>query len=135
MRFRRGYRLQPSFEPCGKFFVSQLSTGNSCHGVSQKQILYRQLIPASDCQQLHQVDSRALVAVHEAVIGNDAVDQSRRLLMEAPMIAVIGSGERGLNGRPVKDSWGAASEKRFVVGADCVGPSDSVVGLSDLPRP
>lgn len=129
------YRLQSCLEPWGKFFVCELSTGNSRHGVSQRQILHYQPIPAPDNQQLHQVDGRALVAVHEAVIGNDAVDQSRRLLVESGMVAVVGPGERGLDGWLVEDSRGSARQKCFVVGADRVGPGDSVVGVSDLPGP
>ena len=71
---------------------------NGRDGVGQNQTLHHQSIPASDYQQLHQVESRALVAVHEAVIGNNAVHQSRRLLVEALMVAVIGPDERGLDG-------------------------------------
>lgn len=129
------YRLQSCLEPFGKLVVNELSTGDGRHGVSQQQILHYQPIPTSDDQQFHQVDGRPLVAVHEAVIGNDAVDQSRRFLVESRMVAVIGPCERRLDGRRVEDSWGAARQKRFVVGADCVGPGDSVVRVSDLPGP
>ncbi len=108
MRFGAGDRLQSSFEPRRKFFVIQISPGHSGHDVCQDEILLRQSIPASDRQQFHQVNSRALVAVHEPVIGNDAVDQSRRFLVDARMVSVIGTGDRRFDGRTVEDSRGAA---------------------------
>ncbi len=77
---------------------------------------------------------RPLVTVHEAVIGNDAVDQSRHFLMYARVVAVIGPCDRGLDDRTVEDSSKAAKQKRFVMGTDGIGPCDSVVAVSDWPR-
>ena len=99
-----GDRLQSCLEPRRKFFVSDFSTGHSRHDVCQHQIVHRQPIPASDNQQFHQVDGRPLVAVHKAVIGDDGVDQSGRLLVDTRVVAVVGPDDRGLDGRAVEDS-------------------------------
>ena len=73
MGFGAGARLQSCLEPRGEFVVSQLATGDGRHDVRDNQILRGQPVPASDCQQFHEVESRALVPVHKAVIGDDVV--------------------------------------------------------------
>lgn len=108
MRPSAGDRLQSSFEPRRKFSVIQVSPGHGGHDVGQDEILHGQPIPASDHQQFDQVDSRSLVAVHEAVIADYAVDQSRRLLVDVWMVAVIGTGDCRFDGRPAEDARGAA---------------------------
>ena len=95
------------FEPRRKFLVAQLSTGDGRHDVCDDQILDRQPIPAPDCQQFYKVDRRALVPVHKAVIGNDAVDKGTRLLVDPAVVAVIGPVDCGLDGRTVEDSRGS----------------------------
>ena len=43
------------------------------------------------------------------------------------VVAVIGPCDRGLDAGSVEDSYGAARQKHFVMGTDCIGPHDSVV--------
>ena len=69
------------------------------------------------------------------MIGDDAVDESSRLLVDADGSRDIGPGDGGLDGRTVEDSQGAAIQQGLVVGTDRVGPRDSVVVVSDWPRP
>ena len=109
-RFGAGDRLQSVFEPRRKCVVSQLAPGHVRHGVGDDQILDRQPIAASDRQQFHEVQSRALVPVDEAVIGNDAVDQSGRLLVDARVVAVVGAGDRRLDRRTVENPGCAACQ-------------------------
>ena len=105
-----GDRLQSSFEPRRKCIVTQLAARHVRHGVGDIQILHRQPIAASDSQQLHEIEGRALVPVHEAVIGNDAVDQSGRLLVNALVVTVVGARDRRLDRRTVENSGGAACQ-------------------------
>lgn len=76
-------RLQSRLEPRGESFVSQLSAGHSRHDVRDNQILHGQPVPASDSQQFHEVESRALVPIDKPVIGDDGVDESGRLVVDA----------------------------------------------------
>lgn len=95
MGFGPGERLQSCLEPSGKFVVSQLATGDGRHDVRDNQILHGQPVSASDRQQFHEVESRALVPVHKAVIGDDAVDEGGRLLVNTRVVAMIGPGDGG----------------------------------------
>ena len=90
--------LQSFFEPHGKLVVSDISTGHSRHDICQRQIVDHQSVSASDCEQFHQIDSRALVAVHKAMIRHDAVNQCGRFLVDARVVAVIRPGYRRLDG-------------------------------------
>ena len=109
-RFGAGDRLQSFFEPRRKCIVSQLAPGHVRHGIGDVQILDRQPIAASDCQQFHEVESRTLVPIHEAVIGNDAVDQSGRFLVNARVVAVVGAGDCRLDRRTVENPGCAACQ-------------------------
>lgn len=58
----------------------------------------------------HQIDGGPLVAVHKAMIGYYAVDQRRRFLMDAHVVAMIRPGNGRLYGRAAEDSRGSTCQ-------------------------
>lgn len=109
-RFGAGDRLQSFFKPRRKSVVTQFAPCHGCHGVGDDQILDRQPKATSHRQQFREVESSALVPVHKAVIGHDAVYQGGRLLVDADVVTVLGRGDRRLDRRTVQNAWGTASQ-------------------------
>ena len=78
---------------------------------------------------------QALVPVHKAVVGNNSVHECCRLLVDPPMVAVIGPSDRRLDGTGVENSGGAAILEGFLMRANGVREGDSAVLPGDSPAP
>lgn len=69
------------------------------------------------------------------MIGNDAVNQCSRLLMNKPVIAVVWAGECRLDRVRIDNSRGTPMCKRRLMSVKRVGQRDAIVPLTDLPVP
>lgn len=65
------------------------------------------------------------------MVADNAVDQCRRLLMDASVIPMVRARNRRLDRVLIDDSNGPAMLERFRVAADRIRPSDSVMSPSD----
>lgn len=85
---------QAFLEPLHKFFVTHFASGHTRNDICQYQVVLDQAVVTPHRQQFDQVHGRTFVAVYETVVGNDAVNESGGLLMNASMIDVIRPGNR-----------------------------------------
>lgn len=65
------------------------------------------------------------------MIGDNAVKQSCRFLMDKPVIAMVWAGNRRLDCMLTHDSWSAAILKCLFMTADSISPRDAVMWPSD----
>lgn len=122
---------QAFLEPLHKFFAAYFASGYTRNDVCQYQIVFYQAVVAPHRHQFDQIHSRTFVAVYEAVVGYDAVNEGGGLLMNASMIAVIGPRNRRLDCLRTEYPRCAPIFERFLVTANRVGPGDPVVAFSD----
>ena len=122
-------------EPVRKIVRAQFTPRNVDQHLDDDLVALLQRVSASSGQQLDKIERRALVAVRESVIGDHAVDQCRRLLVNQAVVPVIGTSQRRLYRGRVEDSRQAPVAQRRIVAANGVPPSYPVVAPTDLRAP
>ena len=89
----------------------------------------RQYVCAAVNEKVQNQESGSLIAVSEAVISGQGLRKRCGLLMDAPVVARIGSSDRGLNRGNIANSSNAAVRQRNLMGFYDVAQCDSVVAV------
>ena len=126
---------QARTEPRRELVVAGLAPGDAGDGVGDHLIILDKLVAASLHQQLDQVERGSLVTVGKPVVRHDPVYHSRGLLVDAPVVPVVGPGKGRADPVLVYDSRRAAVQECLLVAPNRIRPGDAVVPPTDWPAP
>lgn len=131
--FKLSVAYQPYTKPVRKNLVACFTLCHAGDGVRDYLIVLDKLVTAPLDEQFDQIECRSLVTVRKSMVADDAVDQCCRLLVDAPVIAVVRASNGGQNCVLTYDPRGSAIPKRFLMTADRVRPSDAIMSPTDWP--
>ena len=118
-------------KPLSEVLVIRFTTGDAGNRVRNRVVVFDELITAPLGHQLDQIERCPLVAVRKPMVADNAVDQCRRLLMNASVVSVVRVRNRRFDRVLIDDPNGSAMLERFRVPADRICPSDAVVSPTD----
>ena len=99
---------QPLPEPWHKLVVADLSLSDTRYDFHYGHIFLNEFVAATLHHQLDQVKCCSLVSIGKTVVCHYSVQQCSCFLIYAPMVAVVGAGDRGKNRVLADDSRCAA---------------------------
>ncbi len=118
-------------EPFREVLVTGFAARDADNRVRNCVIVFDKLVSAPLDQQFDQIERCPLVAVCKPMVADNAVDQCRRLLMNASVVSVVRVRNRRFDRVLIDDPNGSAMLERFRVPADRICPSDAVVSPTD----
>ena len=102
--------VQVRAEPLNKIIVTLGATRNTQDCIGKIRLFRPEDIVASLDQQHSQIERRSLIAVYEAVIGDNSMNQCGGLFMDAAVITIVRAAKRRPNRMLTQNSGGTSPD-------------------------